>query len=647
MKKTIPASSFLTFLLAICLPFMAVAQQQVTVISRCGGLDTVSIPAIVDNDADGMDDVLEQKLLNRFMPTFIQFDNESCPGPAIDGSGDSNLVVCHIYPIPQQYVASNKLDSVKNKPSALVPKRGLTVGLYWYRPFIMVNAALLYGKDCGALGHTADVEGFSFSLRYVGTDSVAGWMYDTVMQNWIGAKIQTTSHASTPCEHKETKDYKSILTPAGVDTVFASPDKHGNYLTVSGCNTSFICNPGCGGVQAKKNVKAVNIGEPAAPLITDLGTVYPAYSGDDPWGTAKFLASQSGDAGTIKDKMVKALTSDFAVGQKINTAAEICTLYIPCFGPFASTFQHTTCFGGSFTFNGKALQASGIYYDTLSNINGCDSLITLNLTVATPAGSTIQANSCSTTGYDFKGATLFQSGTYKDTLTNLQGCDSIVSLQLTILNPSATNISRTICMGDSFIFNQTALTADGVYVDTLINSFGCDSIVTLGLTTHLPDVEWNYGADTIYATDKPVLLVGATPFGGTFSGPGVSGSVFDPLVAGPGNYIVVYSYTDSLSCINTAAKTIIVLPTGINEVKELNNIILYPNPVKDELHIFFGHAIPLQTEVYLTAMNGARTRLNYKADGDNMKISMGNIASGLYMLQLYHNGIWTNKKIIK
>ena len=94
------------------LSFTISAQQNVVVISRCGGTDTVSIPSIVDNDADGMDDALEQQLLNYFMPTVIQFDDESCPGPALNGTGDSNLIVCHIYPLPQQYTFSNSLDSV-------------------------------------------------------------------------------------------------------------------------------------------------------------------------------------------------------------------------------------------------------------------------------------------------------------------------------------------------------------------------------------------------------------------------------------------------------------------------------------------------------------------------------------------------------
>jgi hypothetical protein len=63
---------------------------------------------------------------------------------------------------------------------------------------------MLYGQDCGLLGHTADVEGFNFSVKYIGPDTVAGWMYDTLMHNWTGGTIQTVSHAGTLCEQVET-----------------------------------------------------------------------------------------------------------------------------------------------------------------------------------------------------------------------------------------------------------------------------------------------------------------------------------------------------------------------------------------------------------------------------------------------------------
>lgn len=307
------------------------AQQRVGVVSRCGGTDSVTIPTIVDNDLDGMDDRLEQRLLNYFMPVIIQYNSENCPGPALNGTGDSNLVVCHIYPLPGQYsMGAISPDSIKVHPVALVGDTGLVTGMIWYDPVIIVHCAVLYGQDCGLNGHSADVEGFSFTLKYIGT-AAAGWMYDTILSNWMGAKIQTVSHAYTICEQVETYPYKSSVSPTGKDTVLSSPNKHGNYLTYSQCGASFICNPACTGIPSVKVVKIVNVGERNASLAPDLGAWYPAYAGESAWSTSNFLASSSGNAGLISDETARALDATFDVGQKLDTASQICELYRSCY----------------------------------------------------------------------------------------------------------------------------------------------------------------------------------------------------------------------------------------------------------------------------------------------------------------------------
>ena len=52
--------------------------------------------------------------------------------------------------------------------------------------------------------------------------------------------------------------------------------------------------------------------------------------------------------------------------------------------------------------------------------------------------------------------------------------------------------------------------------------------------------------------DSPVTLTGS-PAGGTFSGTGVSGSQFDPAVAGVGTHAVTYTYTDVNGCSDAAS----------------------------------------------------------------------------------------------
>src|SRR5690606_1166645 len=54
------------------------------------------------------------------------------------------------------------------------------------------------------------------------------------------------------------------------------------------------------------------------------------------------------------------------------------------------------------------------------------------------------------------------------------------------------------------------------------------------------------------------ITLAGTPAGGTFSGPGVTGNVFNPVTAGPGVHTVSYTYTDVNGCSNTGTTSITV-----------------------------------------------------------------------------------------
>ncbi len=149
-----------------------------------------------------------------------------------------------------------------------------------------------------------------------------------------------------------------------------------------------------------------------------------------------------------------------------------------------SIIYETAC--GSYDFLGTLLTNSGVYQHTLSNSVGCDSLITLNLTIKGSTENVISVAACGE--YDFMGSVLSTSGKYRDTLTNSVGCDSLIVLNLTISEPTETIINEIACSEYKFFGNT--LTESGVYRETLINSAGCDSLVTLNLEI-LELKEWN------------------------------------------------------------------------------------------------------------------------------------------------------------
>jgi hypothetical protein len=83
--------------------------------------------------------------------------------------------------------------------------------------------------------------------------------------------------------------------------------------------------------------------------------------------------------------------------------------------------------------------------------------------------------------------TYYQSGTYKRKLSTPNGCDSILVLNLEILEPITSNNSYTFCQGESLQIGTRIYTQAGIYLDTLIAANGCDSIITSTLAYDIPD----------------------------------------------------------------------------------------------------------------------------------------------------------------
>jgi hypothetical protein len=89
--------------------------------------------------------------------------------------------------------------------------------------------------------------------------------------------------------------------------------------------------------------------------------------------------------------------------------------------------------------------------------------------------------------YTWNGTTYTSSGIFNKTIPNAVGCDSIMTLNLTINNSTSSMSTQTAC--DSYTWNGTIYTSSGTYNKTILNAAGCDSVMTLNLTiTSLPSV---------------------------------------------------------------------------------------------------------------------------------------------------------------
>ncbi|MDX2360818.1 MAG: T9SS type A sorting domain-containing protein [Crocinitomicaceae bacterium] len=124
---------------------------------------------------------------------------------------------------------------------------------------------------------------------------------------------------------------------------------------------------------------------------------------------------------------------------------------------------------------------------TLTNAQGCDSIITLDLTVNYSNSGTDAQTACDS--YSWIDGNSYTNSTNTPTwsITNSAGCDSLVTLNLTINSSSSASIVETGL--DSYTAPSGAVyTSSGIYNDTILNSAGCDSIIIIDLTLNFTGI---------------------------------------------------------------------------------------------------------------------------------------------------------------
>ncbi len=125
--------------------------------------------------------------------------------------------------------------------------------------------------------------------------------------------------------------------------------------------------------------------------------------------------------------------------------------------------------------------STGTYYDTIANEIGCDSVITIHFSIILSERSIIRS-ACESFKSPSGMYTYTKSGIYKDTLINYMGCDSIVTIKLTIFEPGTSTQTISACRYYILPNARTVIEKSGTYKETLTNWKGCDSIITYNVT---------------------------------------------------------------------------------------------------------------------------------------------------------------------
>lgn len=163
------------------------------------------------------------------------------------------------------------------------------------------------------------------------------------------------------------------------------------------------------------------------------------------------------------------------------------------------------CQGDSIMVGDSVVFNTGNYLFELESFAGCDSIVDLDLTVINTIVEDIDLTICEGDSVEIGPSVYRIQGTYTDTLQGSLGCDSIVNLNLEVLQPIITNLTEWICPGERFEVGDSTFTETGLYQVKLLSARNCDSIVNLDLT--VLDLELNIAEpDTITCFNNGVEL---------------------------------------------------------------------------------------------------------------------------------------------
>jgi ELWxxDGT repeat protein len=183
-----------------------------------------------------------------------------------------------------------------------------------------------------------------------------------------------------------------------------------------------------------------------------------------------------------------------------------------------SIIYDTACASYTWNLNNQTYTNSGIYYDTIPSLSGCDSIITLNLTIINPSNFTFVHTACDS--YTWIDGNIYTSSTNTPTfvLQNAAGCDSTITLNLTILNSTTGTDVQIACDSLTWIDGNTYYTSTNIPTFIIQNAAGCDSTVTLNLiinnSTTMTDIQiacdsltWIDGNTYYSSTNTPTFVI--------------------------------------------------------------------------------------------------------------------------------------------
>jgi uncharacterized delta-60 repeat protein len=307
---------------------------------------------------------------------------------------------------------------------------------------------------------------------------------------------------------------------------------------------------------------------------------------------------------------------------------------VSCFGGSNGSANVTATGGtGSYTYSwspsGGTIEtatnlSAGTYTLTIEDANGCSypqTVVIIEPNAITNSQTFIECVGFSVT---IGSNTYNSTGVYTDVLTAANGCDSTVTTNLTIKQPTTGSQTFVECAGFSVTVGTNTYTTTGIYTDVLTNAAGCDSTVTTNLTITTIDNTTSLVNETITANISGASYQWLDCDNSNSPISGATGQSF--TATSNGNYAV--EITEN-GCTSTSS-CVAVLSVGMLENSALSSISIYPNPNTGRITLITEYFY----KNYTITDNLGKVVTQGIINNSQTDIDLSNNANGIYLLTI-------------
>ena len=376
-------------------------------------------------------------------------------------------------------------------------------------------------------------------------------------------------------------------------------------------------------------------------IIVTTVNVNPVYS------TAEQVFVCSGSSYTFADgfteSLITAQVMHTSTLQSQNGCDSIVVTTVEVNPVYSSTEQASLCPGASYTFPDGTIEnnitADLSHTSILQSMQGCDSIIVSNITVLPGYELTENASLCPGLSYTFPDGTvqdnITQSLTHNSIFATVNGCDSIIVTNLVVL--PAYNLSETVpvCNGSSYTFPdgtiENNITATIVHTSAFVTLSGCDSTITTTVEPGEINTAIDLQGNTLSLEQNGASYQWIDCADGS-SLAGENGQNFIPVLSG--SYACVISLN---ACSDTTACVDVELVGLLTQEQE--NWKVYPNPTNDLL--------------FVSGVKNLKYMTLYSLSGDVIQftvttsLSLEKLPAGSYLLEISDGNKQVRQLVVK